>query len=210
MSVRQFTRHVSSAQQHVASSYHIRLHRNRTFLSFCGRFCWTAPVLLRDFPNVKLEAKDGNLDRLSSHPVFTPLPCLGYISLILKIGFFYESNFFLTEGNWNDSWRIILGRVKMFINSFSPEVGFQLYKKWSAASLMATLFLFGTNPPGSCNFTLPEEKMPMSKTSLDHIIVSLPKRHKENRKIVNVRTEVAGGLSELCYVKEILYQLGQR
>lgn len=97
----------------------------------------------------------------------------------------------------------------MFINSFSPEVGFQLYKKRSAASLMATLFLFGTKPPMSCNFTLREEKMLMSKTTLDHIIVSLPKHHKENRKIVNVRTEVAGGLSKLCYVKEILYQLGQ-
>lgn len=76
----------------------------------------------------------------------------------------------------------------MFINSFSPEVGFQLYKKWSVASLMATPFLFGTNPPVSCNFTLREEKMPMSKRILDHIIVSLPKRHKENRKIVSVPT----------------------
>lgn len=52
--------------------------------------------------------------------------------------------------------------------------------------------------------------MPMSKTSLDHIIVSLPKCHKENRKIVNVRTEVAGDLSKPSHVKEILYQLGQR
>lgn len=102
------------------------------------------------------------------------------------------------------------GELRCLSSLLVLKLEFQLYKKWSAASLMATRFLFGTHPPGSCNFTLREEKMPMSKTSLDHIIVSLPKRHKENRKIVNVRTEVAGGLSKLCYIKEILYQLGQR
>lgn len=146
-----------------------------------------------------------NLIECPPIPVFTPLYCLGFISLILKIGFFYENNFFLTEGNWNDSWRMMLGRVKMFINSSSPEVWFEFSKKWSVVSLMAAPFLFGTNPPVSCNFTLREGKMPMSKWSLDLIIVSLPKHHKENRKIVNVRTEVAGGIAKLCYLKEIFY-----
>lgn len=40
-----------------------------------------------------------NLIECPPIPVFTPLCCLGFISLILKIGCFYENNFFLTEGN---------------------------------------------------------------------------------------------------------------
>lgn len=52
--------------------------------------------------------------------------------------------------------------------------------------------------------------MPMSRSSLDLIIVSLPKHHKENKKIVNMCSEVASGISKLCYLKEIFYQLGHQ
>lgn len=52
--------------------------------------------------------------------------------------------------------------------------------------------------------------MPMSRSSLDLKIVSLPKHHKENKKIVNVWTEVVSGISKLCYLKEIFYQLGHQ
>lgn len=47
--------------------------------------------------------------------------------------------------------------------------------------------------------------MPLSR-SLDFIIVFLHPTHKENRKTVNVWTEVASGLFKICYLKEIFYQ----
>lgn len=50
----------------------------------------------------------------------------------------------------------------------------------------------------------------MSRSSLNLIIVSLPKHHKENKKIVNVWTEVASGISKPCYLKEVFYQLGHQ
>lgn len=62
----------------------------------------------------------------------------------------------------------------------------------------------------SGNFILKKEKMHVLSSSLDLIIVSLPKYQKENGKIVNVRTEVAGGLSKPYYLKEMLYQLGHQ
>lgn len=147
-----------------------------------------------------------NLIECPPIPVFTPLCCLGFISLILKIGCFYENNFFLTEGNCGMTaeggcWRELRCVSTLLVLKFDSS----FLKKWSVVSLMATPFLFGTNPPVSCHFTLREGKMPMSRWSLDLIIVSLPKHHKENRKIVNVRTEVAGAISKLCCLKEIFY-----
>lgn len=50
----------------------------------------------------------------------------------------------------------------------------------------------------------------MIRSSLDLIIVNLPKHHKENRKIVNVWTEVARGISKPSYLKETFYQVGHQ
>lgn len=90
--------------------------------------------------------------------------------------------------------------IKMFVNSFSPEIWFKLYKKVVCSFPRQPHFL-KNKPPMSCNFTLKEEKMPMSRRNLDLIIVYLLKLNKENRKIVDVWTEVASGRPRLCYLK---------
>lgn len=58
--------------------------------------------------------------------------------------------------------------------------------------------------PVSCNFTLQEEKSVHSRKSLDLTIVSLPKHHKENRKIVNVWTEVAMAHLSMLFKRRFL------